>query len=277
MPSIEYFLSEIDQSSLPNNVFFGDVIYEAGGTHGPRRQTNYQLLLINSGHARIEIDGRPHNLAQGQMAFLKPRHKEFFRFSERTRTHHRWCHFDWQLSKKVIDKVELMTFDAPLTKRMEHLCDLGLSLQHDPYVPETLLKHIAAATFWEFVSAQTKRVSCAQHATLPVTITRVQTYIAQNYSDDLSLRELSTVASVSPEHLSRLFRRYLDTTPIHYLWQLRAQQGALYLRHTGLTVEAIAYRCGFKTAAHFSRSIKARYDLTPSQIRARHWQSDKRS
>ena len=210
------------------------------------------------------------------MALLKPGRKEFFQFAKRTRTHHRWCHFEWQLSNEVIDELEQMTFGVPLSKRMEHLCDLGLSLQHDPYVPEPLLKHVAAASFWEFISAQTKRTSSAQHATLPVAITRVQTYIVQHYADDLSLKNLSTVASVSPEHLSRLFRRYLDTTPIHYLWQVRAQQGALYLRHTGLTVEAIAYRCGFKSAAHFSRNIKAHYDLTPSQIRVRHWQSDKR-
>ena len=50
----------------------------------------------------------------------------------------------------------------------------------------------------------------------------------------------------------------------------RMQQGALYLRHTGLTGEVIAYRCGFKTAAHFSRMVKAHYNLAPSQIRARH-------
>ena len=58
IPSIKHFLSELDHSSLPTDVFFGDVVYEAGGTYGPRLQTNYQLLFINSGHARIEIDGQ---------------------------------------------------------------------------------------------------------------------------------------------------------------------------------------------------------------------------
>lgn len=274
MPSVEYFLSEIDQPGLPCSVFFGDVVYEAGGTCGPRLQGNYQLLFISSGHVRVEIDGQPHDLAKGHMAFLKPGHREFFQFAERTRTHHRWCHFGWQLSPNVIEKLELMTFGVPLSKRMEHLCDLGLSLQHDPYAPETLLKHTAAAAFWEFISAQMKRDSSAQYATLPAAITRVQTYIVQHYAEELSLAQLSRIASVSPEHLSRLFRKYLDTTLMDYLWQVRAEQGVLYLRHTGLSVEAIAYRCGYKTAAHFSRRIRTRYGLTPSQIRAQHWRPD---
>ena len=276
IPSVEYFLSELDHSSLPTDVFFGDVVYEAGGTYGPRLQTNYQLLFISSGHARIEIDGRPHDLAQRQMAFLKPGHREFFRFAEKTRTHHRWCHFDWQLPDDVVKRLEQLTFGAPLSGRMEHLCDLGLSLQHDPYAPQALLQHLAAAAFWEFFGVQSSGVSSVQSATLPVAITRVQTYVVQHYADDLSLKKLGRVASVSPEHLSRLFRRHLDTTPINYLWRVRTQQGAVYLRHTGLTVETISYRCGFKTAAHFSRSIKYHYGLTPSQIRTRHWQSDKK-
>lgn len=78
---------------------------------------------------------------------------------------------------------------------------------------------------------------------------------------------------MSLEHLVRLFRKHLDTTPIHYVWQVRVRQGSLYLRHTGLPVEEIAYQCGFKTAAHFSRGIKARYGQPPSQLRARYWRS----
>ena len=117
-----------------------------------------------------------------------------------------------------------------------------------------------------------KQLSPASYATLPTAVARVQTYIAQHYSDDLSLKKLSAIASVTPEHLSRLFRKHLDVAPIQYLWLVRVRQGALYLRHTGLAVEEIAYQCGFKTAAHFSRSTKAHYGLTPSQIRARYWQ-----
>lgn len=274
MPGVEYPLSEIDVLTLPSHVFFGDVVYEPGGTYGPRLQSTYQLLFVSSGYVRVEVDGRQHMLDKGQMAFLKPGHREFFKFAKETRTHHRWCHFEWQLSAEVTQRFEDMTFGAPLSKRMEHLVDLGLSLQHDPETLEPSLKHLAAATFWEFVSAQVRQFPAARQATLPVALTRVQTYIVQHYADDLSLGKLGAIASVSPEHLTRLFRKHLDTTPIHYLWQVRLRQGALYLRHTGLSVEEIAYQCGFKTAAHFSRNVKACYGLTPSQIRARHWQPD---
>ncbi len=268
MSDLERFLSQLD--TLPNRVFFGDVVYEPGGTYGPRIQPDYQLLFIHSGSAEVEIDGQRHPLGRGEMALLRPGHREFFRFSETTRTHHRWCNFTWSLSADAARRVEELAFDAPLSQRAQHLTNLGLSLQHDPDAPEPLLRHLAAASFWEFVGAQREHPAAAR-ATLPGALTRVQTYLAQHYADDLSLAKLGAVASLSPEHLTRLFRKHLRTTPTEQLWQVRTQQGLLYLRHTGLPVEQVAYRCGFKTAAHFSRRIKARYGLSPRQIRADYW------
>lgn len=274
MPVSEPLLSETGLPGLPAGVFFGDVVYDPGGTYGPRWQPNYQLVLIHSGHAAVEIDGLAHPLGKGEVALLKPGHREFFRFSAETRTRHSWCHFCWPQTEETAQKIERLSFSGPLSKRLEHLIDLGLSLQHDPYGFGPARQHLAAAAFWEFVGVQTSRLGSARHATLPKAVTRVETYIFQHYAEEIALSTLSQIASVSPEHLNRLFRKYLGVTPAGYLWGVRTEQGAVSLRHTGLSVEEIAYRCGFKTAAHFSRRIKTRYGRTPSQIRARHWLSE---
>ncbi len=156
MPSIEHFLSEIDVSVLPSDVFFCDVVYKAGGTYGPRVQPTYQLLLIHSGYAQIYIDGQKNDLNRGEMALLRPGHHEFFQFAKEARTHHRWCHFKWSLPDAVVQKIEGSAFGVPLSKRMEHLIDLGLSLQHDPYALNPSLKHLAAVAFWEFFQHPSK-------------------------------------------------------------------------------------------------------------------------
>lgn len=269
MSEVEYFLSAADLP-LPTGVFFGDIVYEPGGTFGPRLQPTYQLLYLHSGWADVSVGRAQYRLGAGDMALLKPGPREFFRFAETTRTHHRWCHFAWSLPEKAAAVLDGLAFSAPLTQRAEHLTDLGLSLQHDPDVLGPSLGHLAAASFWEFVSAQVRRTP-AGRATLPVALARVQTYIAQHYAEPLSLGDLAAVASLSPEHLTRLFRKHLRSSPVRELWRVRLEQGLLYLRHTGLTAEKIAYRCGFKTAAHFSRRVKAHCGLTPVQVRARHW------
>lgn len=268
MPSLEQFLSEVDIGTAPLNVFFGDVVYTPGGTYGPRLQPNYQLILIHQGHLTLELDAQGYALKRGEVALLKPGHHEFFRFAEATRTRHSWCHFDWELSHRAREAVEGLAFKAPISERLEHLINLGLSLQHDPYALSPSLSHLAATAFWEFVAGQAKQRAKAHHATVPTALSRVQTYIVQHYAEDLTLASLAEVAGVTPEHLSRLFRRYLDNTPMHYLWQVRLEQSLLRLRHTGLAVEEVAYQCGFKSAAHFSKKFKSFCGRTPSEVRA---------
>ena len=146
--------------------------------------------------------------------------------------------------------------------------DLGLSLQHDPQALTPALSHLVAAAFWEYVSGAGLAEFSRQNARLPEPVKRVQAYIRQNYYRDLNLTRLSEVAFVTPEHLIRLFRTHLGLTPVRYLREVRVRQGISFLSHTGITVERIAFSCGFKTAAHFSRCIKQATGQTPSEIRA---------
>ena len=81
-------LSEIDTVTLPQKVFFGNVMYDAGGTFGPRLQEHVQLVIIRSGEATLCIDGREHSLREGEVALLHKGRREYFEFSKRAKTYH---------------------------------------------------------------------------------------------------------------------------------------------------------------------------------------------
>ena len=266
MPDSNENLPEID--TLPKKVLFGDVTYNVGGTCGPRIQKYLQLVILSRGEAVVHIDDSEHYLGQGEVALLHQGHKEYFEFSKTAKTYHSWCHFLWTLPEPVIALTNELPFKALVSSRMERLIDLGLSLQHDPQALTPVLSHLAAATFWEYVSSTGLAAFSSQNARLPEPVKQVQAYISQNYQSDINLHWLSEIAFVTPEHLTRLFGKHLQTTPMRYLWDVRVRQGLSLLSHTGLTVERIALNCGFKTAAHFSRRIKQSTGQTPSKIRA---------
>ncbi len=265
MTSFEPYLSRIDV--LPSNVVFGDVVYPPGGTYGPRVQLHYQLFLVQHGSVMVKVDDRTLQVGPGELLLLTPGHHEFFAFATTTQTRHSWCHFDWTVSQEARAGIEALTSKIQASARIEHLIALGLAIHHDPRSLPPTLGHMAATIFWEFTSATRGNGSFLRNATLPEVLTRVQTHIAQHYADTLSLGQFAKVAALTPEHLSRLFRKHLDVTPMAYLWQIRSRQGLLRLRHTGLSVDEIAYQCGFKSAAHFSRKLKSLYGQTPSQLR----------
>ena len=222
--------------------------------------------------ATVYIDGDEYNLKQGEVALLKRGHEEYFEFTKTAKTYHSWCHFHWALPENINRLVEALPPKTSVSNRMERLVDLGLSLEHDPQASEPSLSHLAAAAFWEYVSSLGLAEFSSHNARLPDPVKRVQAYIRQNYASDINLCQLSEIAFVTPEHLTRLFGSCLGISPIRYLWQVRVQTGVSYLKHTGLTVEKIAFKCGFKTAAHFSRCVKQDEGRTPTAIRAQHWQ-----
>ncbi|MEM7734693.1 MAG: AraC family transcriptional regulator [Deinococcota bacterium] len=260
-------LSEIDIGVLPKDVLFGNVMYDAGGTYGPRIQEHLQFVFISSGEATIYIDGNKQYLEQGEVAFLKQGHEEYFEFAKTVKTYHSWCDFYWDLPENVVRLVEELPFKVASSSRIERLIDLGFSLQHDPQALLPSLAHIAATIFWEYIGVSGLAAPSTQNAHIPEPVKRVQAYVRQNYHRDINLKLLSEVAFVTPEHLSRLFRKHTGTTPIRHLQSVRVRQGISFLSHTGITVEKIAFNCGFKTAAHFSRSIKQHTGQTPTEIR----------
>ncbi len=48
---------------------------------------------------------------------------------------------------------------------------------------------------------------------------------------------------------------------------MRANRARQLLIHTQLSQSEIAYRCGYRSLPHYSRSIKSLFGMTPAQLR----------
>jgi AraC-like DNA-binding protein len=75
----------------------------------------------------------------------------------------------------------------------------------------------------------------------------------------------------TPAHLIRSFRAEHGTTPMAYLWDRRAALAVDLLANTGLSIAAIAGRCGFKSAHHLSRRVKRSAGMPPAALRRARW------
>ncbi|GIH76482.1 GlxA family transcriptional regulator [Planobispora longispora] len=106
-------------------------------------------------------------------------------------------------------------------------------------------------------------------AHLNAAVHRVQDHLAQNLGAPHTLAELAAVAHLSPRGLSRAFTATIGITPLEYRQRLRLELAATLLAETGLTVETISARCGFRDPRHFRRLFTTRYGMPPSESRRR--------
>jgi AraC-like DNA-binding protein len=84
--------------------------------------------------------------------------------------------------------------------------------------------------------------------------------------------QLSRRLNISREHLSRLFKHRLKTTPYTYILKNKIEAAKLNLRTNPLSLKQIAHRLGFSSPQQFSAVFKKATNLSPRQFRRQKFQ-----
>lgn len=91
-------------------------------------------------------------------------------------------------------------------------------------------------------------------------------HIREHLTDDLSVDVLARVAGFSAFHFHRVFRSIAEETLNEAVTRLRLERAVALLRATPTaTITDIAFVCGFKSVAVFSRTFKNQYAINASQ------------
>lgn len=93
-------------------------------------------------------------------------------------------------------------------------------------------------------------------------------FIEQNYSQMISIDQLSDHVSLSKYHLIRRFSASTGLTPGAYLTRVRTEKAMELLRGTDLSIEAIAERIGYSSGSYFIKAFRSSTGLTPGEFRS---------
>ena len=92
-------------------------------------------------------------------------------------------------------------------------------------------------------------------------------YIDAHYLEDLTNEQLARLVGHDASYLSRVIKSHTGYTLHRLLVKKRVEVAVKLLLTTDLTLEVIAERTGFCSAAHFSKSCKAYMGNNPSEYR----------
>lgn len=113
--------------------------------------------------------------------------------------------------------------------------------------------------------AETRReIILPEHGSEARAVGLAREYLHSNYTEDVSLQELSELTNLSQFHLLRLFRREFGLPPHSYLTQLRLSRVKTLLG-TGLPISQVAADTGFVDQSHLTRTFKRFLGVTPGQ------------
>ncbi|HKQ14102.1 MAG TPA: AraC family transcriptional regulator [Steroidobacteraceae bacterium] len=92
--------------------------------------------------------------------------------------------------------------------------------------------------------------------------------IDEDVSADHSVRTLAALASMSPFHFIRCFKRVVGTTPHAYVRIARLRAAGRLLCDPDLPIAAVAFEVGFQDLSVFNHAFRRTFGVTPRQLRA---------
>lgn len=100
-------------------------------------------------------------------------------------------------------------------------------------------------------------------------IKKVEQYILEHISEDMTVAELAEYIYISTNHLTRLFKKETGKTPIDYITAVRMSMAKELLEKGEMRVSDIALKTGYDNYSYFSKVFKKYYGESPRAYRRR--------
>ena len=95
----------------------------------------------------------------------------------------------------------------------------------------------------------------------------IKEYIHENYSKELAVEALASIVYLTPDYLSRLFKKATGKSLSQYIRQYRMERAKELLLHTNKKVIQIGVDVGYSNYSYFCQSFREYYGTSPEKYR----------
>lgn len=236
---------------------------------------SFLLLFCMNGSGIVTFDGSELELTPGQAILLDCHHPHSYCTAHELNWEFLWIHFNGAMAKTYYDLVNPEgahpldfahneEFTGLFTRLSESLSDKDIagSLLHSSQI-EGLLRMSASLRLQAVATSS---------ASIDETIKKAVRYLQENFASPVSLNDLCDDLHISKYHFVRSFKKIMGIPPYSFLINYRITQAKRMLVTTGLSVEEIADKTGFKDCAGFISSFKSHVGETPLHYRREHFE-----
>ena len=246
-----------------------------GSYEYPRHQhMNYEVILVDRGPYRCELNETELTLTHGQVLVIKPGdwHQDHLSDGQR----HHVLHF--RLEAAAPGEPAMLLFRERV-KPAEQICTGNYShdrlflreLQREaeasgayaPAIQDSLLE----ALFCRIVRGLPAAALSEAFRQLPdveAQRSRLALVFEEHLEANPTVAELALAAGMSPRHFTMLCRRLFGEAPARFLLRLKLRCADEMLRYRGLRVKEVSEALGFPNPYHFSRVYRRVHGHAPS-------------
>ncbi len=124
----------------------------------------------------------------------------------------------------------------------------------------------SAAEINAFIREATDKLM-SQVVSSDIVVMRIQNYVYENYSEDITLKALAEKFSYDYGGLSRRFQKVTGMTFPNFLNEIRLNEAMKIIKITDHKISTVAQMVGYNNYESFSRNFKKKFNKLPNEIR----------
>lgn len=90
-------------------------------------------------------------------------------------------------------------------------------------------------------------------------------YIQEHFHSEIHIETLARQCGLSEPHFRRVFREYVNMSPVDYLNSVRVREACRMMDRRDCPMDLVAGECGFSSVSSFTRNFKKVLGTTPYQ------------
>ncbi len=98
----------------------------------------------------------------------------------------------------------------------------------------------------------------------------VARHIAEHIGENLTVENLASQFHVSPDHLTRTFKKRFTKTVIEYITDQRMYLASELIRKSNLSITMISAKVGYNNYSYFTKVFRKHFGMSPRQYAERH-------
>lgn len=271
-----YFILCVRKGVFPMSSYFTFQVAEGEVAYPPRvhYHPDFEVYYLTDGVCRYFIHNKTYRLTAGDIVVIPPGliHKVIYESDSHSRMLFN-CTADF-LPPSVRNVVDRITYFPQSPETAKQIASLYRRIREavakpDEFWEDSLRCHVSQL-FLLMAKSSTHPVSRPVGSPF---VEKAVEYIRANYMYRLTLPETARHCAVSPEHLSRVFKRETGFGFNEYLnlYRLKKAESILKSGKAG-SIAQVASLCGFSDSNYFSNAYKKMHGIPPSQAKYNHEQ-----